>query len=148
MNSKKVILSVANFFKKIYNFFLNLKIEAYYYVPECPECKSKKTGRYIRQQGAYDTEWIEIECLKKGELVIILPEPQIKNCFCGDCGYEWSQKINSKLVSINELKRQKEIRQTIPLLAEKMKDKHDRIAKLESKRSFVSKHLNKFIGHI
>lgn len=71
----------------------------YYYVPPCPSCGSRKTGRYVRQPlTAADMRYVETESLKNGELVRFAPRVPEKNAYCEDCGHEWACGISARLV--------------------------------------------------
>lgn len=68
----------------------------YYYVPPCPKCGSRRTGRYIKRP-ITDSGFIKEKSLKMGELVRFAPSEPIKNAFCEDCGYEWGTRIITML---------------------------------------------------
>ena len=76
-----------------------MKIPAiYYYVPPCPECGSRKTGRYVsRSITQEDTNYMIKESLKHGELVRIRNPVPINNAYCEECGHEWPQIIRARL---------------------------------------------------
>lgn len=60
----------------------------YYYVEPCPRCKSRKTGRYVKQPFTGSGYQME-ESLKAGELIRFLPFEPKRNGYCVSCGYEW-----------------------------------------------------------
>lgn len=64
----------------------------YYYVPPCPECGSKATGRFLSVRER-DQTWALREALKNGELAQIAPSNAALNLFCIDCGHEWAGEV-------------------------------------------------------
>ena len=71
----------------------------YYYVPPCPACGSRKTGRYVRQPlTAADIRFVETESLRSGELVRLAARIPEKNAYCEDCGHEWACSISARLL--------------------------------------------------
>ena len=74
----------------------------YYNVPPCPQCGSRRTGRYLRKPISIDPEdersMVE-KCLKHGELIRFSWMVPIRNAYCEDCGHEWAQNIRVELVS-------------------------------------------------
>ena len=71
----------------------------YYYVPPCPACGSRKTGRYVRQPlTAGDMRFVEVESLRSGELIRFAPRIPEKNVYCEDCGHEWACSIRASLM--------------------------------------------------
>ena len=78
--------------------------QIYYYVPACPECGSKRTGRYIRLPlGQGNARYVEEESLKHGELVRFAVKVPQKNAYCEECGNEWHQEVHAVLVTGKEL---------------------------------------------
>ena len=71
----------------------------YYYVPPCPVCGSRKTGRYVRQPlTTGDMLYVERESLRNGELVRFAVHIPEKNAYCDECGYEWGCSIRARLM--------------------------------------------------
>lgn len=71
----------------------------YYYVPPCPVCGSRKTGRYVRQPlTTGDMLYVERESLRNGELVRFAVHIPEKNAYCDDCGHEWECRIRAHLM--------------------------------------------------
>ena len=69
--------------------------QIYYYVPPCPACLSRKTGRYVRQPlMAGDMRYVEKESLRNGELVRFAGRIPEKNAYCEDCGHEFSADLD------------------------------------------------------
>ena len=71
-------------------------LHIYYYVPPCPVCGSRRTGRYIRQPMIQADE-TKANYLKHGEIVEFLPEEPIENAFCTECGAVWPEHVAFKL---------------------------------------------------
>lgn len=86
----------------------------YYYVPQCPVCKSWKTGRYIRKPA--DPLYVMRKSLEHGERIRFVPKEPIKNCYCTDCGNEWGAHIETRLLTSDEIMEQQRIRDTYKLL--------------------------------
>lgn len=85
----------------------------YYYVPPCPQCGSRATGRFIKSRGGRQDEWTVMESLKHGELVS--PEAEIDSRFttyCATCGFMWNGKVEIKWLSPSELEDEKIARGT------------------------------------
>ena len=73
--------------------------QIYYYVPPCPACGSRKTGRYVRKPlTAGDMRFVETESLRNGELIRFASHVPDKNAYCEDCGHEWECGISARLV--------------------------------------------------
>lgn len=69
----------------------------YYYVPPCPVCGSRMTGRYVLQpRAAADARYVELESLKHGELVRFVFEIPKNNAYCEECGHEWHENVEAK----------------------------------------------------
>ncbi len=94
----------------------------YYYVGECPYCGSAITGRYVKARRVTENEWIIDEGLKNGELIKTIPELLGANCFCLECGTNFSYPVHMKMVSLEEIKQEKIKRHTIELLGERLSD--------------------------
>ena len=74
----------------------------YYYVPPCPRCGSRKTGRYIRAPFT-GSGFTKEESLKNGELVRFAIEEPINNGFCVSCGHEWPVRVETKLWTYDQI---------------------------------------------
>lgn len=99
------------------NFFLNLIRKPYYYVPPCPCCNSRMTGRFVKSHGYSRDEWVEKESLKHGELVtekLIIPK---KNAFCVECGFSWTCDVKIKFFSLSKIMEEAEARGTYEILS-------------------------------
>lgn len=91
----------------------------YYYVPPCPKCGSRITGRYVKQphnQG--DAEYMQRESLKHGELIRFVPSEPIKNCYCEECGHEWGHTVRSYFITKERMEEEIEARDTRSLYME------------------------------
>lgn len=82
----------------------NIPLFIYHYVPNCPICKSWKTGRYIK--GQFLTKRQISIALLKGEYIMPAAEKSYDNCFCGNCGHEWHENSTVHLYSYNQIKEQ------------------------------------------
>lgn len=83
----------------------------YYYVPPCPNCQSRKTGRYVKNPVVkQDKGYIFEESLKNGEIVEETDIVPVENAFCCDCGYEWSCYIETIWLTPQEILKQKRAR--------------------------------------
>lgn len=98
----------------------NLKIKHfYYYVPPCPKCGSRITGRYVKQPRKQDdAEYMQRESLKHGELIRFVPSEPTKNCYCEECEYEWGHKVQMYLISKERMNEEIEVRDTLSLYRE------------------------------
>ncbi len=94
----------------------------YYYVPPCPECGSKKTGKIILSHDADTDQYIVETALKNGELTTIQDEyPFGNNLYCDDCGFTWWGRSKLMWVSPGKILEEKTARGTVELL-DKIKD--------------------------
>ena len=85
----------------------------YYYVPPCPACRSRKTGRYVRQPlTAGGMRYVERESLKSGELVRFAPRVPEKNAYCEDCGHEWACSVSARLMARDRITEEQAARGT------------------------------------
>lgn len=85
----------------------------YYYVPPCPRCGSRKTGRYVsRSITQEDTNYMIKESLRHGELVHVRNPVPVKNAYCEDCGYEWAEHIYAQLWDTGRVQEEIEARGT------------------------------------
>lgn len=95
--------------------FKKLLRKPYYFVPPCPKCGSRATGRYVRESSSSD--WIIGEALRHGELV--RPAKGKENvAFCLECNYEWSEYIQMEWFTLEEIEEEKSARMTEPILQE------------------------------
>lgn len=120
----------------------------YYYVPPCPNCGSRKTGYYIRSNGDYQTRWSEIQAFKNGELVEAVPIIPRENAFCIDCGYNWKELIDAKMMSLEFISNEIEARKTNILLKGKIEERDAIRKEKEAKRGIVSNKVAKFVGRL
>lgn len=76
----------------------------YKYVEPCPKCGSKCTGRFVKEPlTEADTEYIELQSLKHGEIVRFAPREPITNAFCVDCGYRWEYTARTLYLTRSEI---------------------------------------------
>lgn len=86
-----------------------LGIGLYYDIPPCPECGSRRTGRYLRSS-FFETENMKIleEGILCGEVVDLTTDPQKKHtAFCRDCGHEWHYEARASVIGKTERDRQR-----------------------------------------
>lgn len=101
---------------------INLK-GFYYYVPPCPNCGSRVTGRYVKEpRKKEDMLYTERESLKHGELIKFLPFVPRTNAYCEECGYEWAQTVDAKWISRERIEEEKRVRGTNRRYVEFMKE--------------------------
>lgn len=94
--------------------FKNLRIKKpVYYVPSCPSCGSKMTGRFIRlpvtmpfvpDQG--DAHYILEQSVLHGERIRFRSRIPQNNCFCVACGYTWQAPITEKWMTKGEIAKE------------------------------------------
>ena len=85
----------------------------HYNVPPCPECGSRKTGRYVRRPFfEKDALYMERESFRNGELIRMVDRVPVKNAYCEDCGHEWAQQINLSFFNREEVEEEKRERDT------------------------------------
>lgn len=90
-----------------------LKIHPYIYIEPCPRCKSKVTGRYIKEpMTESDMEYTESQSLKHGEIIRFIPKVPEKNAFCVDCDYRWHYTPRTIYISKLEMEQMIEERNT------------------------------------
>lgn len=89
----------------------------YYYVPECPNCGSCITGKFVKMRGARDTDWMINEALRNGELIAPVPEVLEDTAYCVVCDHTWKADIPCLMLTQGEIDRQKVIRMTNDILA-------------------------------
>lgn len=88
----------------------------YYYVPPCPKCGSRKTGRYVRQphtlHPAEDAWYVQTQSLQNGELVRFARRIPYENVYCEDCGERWHFLVRSGIKTEKEIQIEKKARGT------------------------------------
>lgn len=89
--------------------------KTYYYVSPCPECGSRKTGRYVMPPVLYK-DYMMLESLRHGEIIKYRnPEP-LKNAFCLECSHEWIEHIVPRRITADEMADEIRERDTDTLL--------------------------------
>lgn len=108
----------------------------YYYVPPCPRCGSRKTGRYIRAPFT-GSGFTKEESLKKGELIRFSVEEPINNGFCVACGNEWPVRVKTKFLTYAQIQEEQIARDTKSLyeqyLNQKARNKSDTESSIKKK---------------
>lgn len=85
----------------------------YYYVPKCPNCGSRITGRYVKEPNQYENKIYAMrEYLKHGEIVSMIDDVPYNNCYCEECGHSWHYIVTSKLISKERIEEEKTVRFT------------------------------------
>ncbi len=83
----------------------------YYYVPPCPECGSRKTGRYVRKPlTSADAWYVETQSLQNGELIRFAKNVPFENAYCEDCGNKWHVLVRACLKTAAEIQDEIEVR--------------------------------------
>lgn len=91
----------------------------YYYVPKCPHCGSRITGRYMKEPWTEeDRHFIIRDCLKNGEIITLVQKVPYRNCYCEECGYTWHYDVVGKLISKERFEEEKRVRFTNERYAE------------------------------
>lgn len=137
--------------ENIYRVFkpLNYIKKPYYYVPSCPVCGSKQTGRLLPSHGKYNNGWIEKESLKNGEIVHMMEEiPEDVNAFCLNCDAMWQADIKTKFLNHREIEDEKRNRGTAALYSIYMEKMLDDKTALQKSRGPIVNLIANFIGHI
>lgn len=98
---------------------------SYYYVPPCPKCGSRMTGRFVKEHGDADTEFIVRESLKHGELVSPAAEIPDKNLFCAECGYTWEGQVHMRFITFAQMQEEIEARGTKEILEQELDEEED-----------------------
>ena len=130
---------------------LDIIKKPYYYVPPCPSCNSPITGRFMKYHRTTETDWMITESLKNGELVRPVPEILEDNAFCLTCGYTWPCKISLKMLSINDIKKEKGKRMTTEIYKQKIEQDNERELNAKVSRRGLKKaahHIKRYIGKI
>lgn len=118
--------------------FRGFRIHMYKYVPPCPKCKSRITGRYVRMPALVsDRQYQERESLKGGEIVRFISKVPYKNCFCVDCSHEWHELVDTKWMSKAEIEEEIEARHTYEVYIEVLNEQTEE----EKKRGNILKKL-------
>ena len=83
----------------------------YYYVPPCPKCQARNTGRYLQLSvKGKDIDRVTASHLLKGEIVSVIPvlyDTRYENAFCENCGCEWRANITVKYLSKQEIEQER-----------------------------------------
>lgn len=98
---------------------------SYYYVPPCPVCGSRMTGRFIKQHNDVDTQFAIKESLRHGELVSPVSEIPEKNLFCVECGHTWSGPVPMRFISHAEMMEEREARNTDAILQQELDEEKE-----------------------
>ena len=126
-------------------FFKNIIRAPYYYVPPCPSCGSRITGRYVKMHRDTEMEYMNESSLKNGEIIAFMPEIPRNNFFCVECGFEWRGICETSMFTLDEIRAEKDARHTDEMLV----NEQEELA--EDKRNKQNKplyHLGRFIGKI
>ena len=119
----------------------------YYYVPPCPSCNSRTTGRFVKSHKENTTSWQINESLKHGELIKPVEIVPKANCFCRNCGFEWPDYIETRFITTDEMNIEKQERFTNDILNDmKAEEKAER--KADFKRHPVFSSIKRFVGKI
>ena len=98
----------------MFEFIKNFKMRyPYKYIPPCPRCGSRCTGRYIKEPFTEsDMEYIEYHSLKNGEIIRFAPKEPTDNAFCVECGYRWGHTARTIYLTKQEIEKEIEERGT------------------------------------
>jgi hypothetical protein len=103
----------------------------YYYVRPCPACESRVTG-YLLKDTPYSNDRFkdQVEALKHGEIVKVVPDVPEENCYCLECGFTWQERVPLKMMPMSRIDEEKKERQTAKILEAMMgeiaeKDRHN-----------------------
>ena len=94
----------------------------YVYIPPCPRCDSPATGRYMKMPSV-NRDYVMIDSLKRGEVIVFKPAEPIENAFCLDCGHEWAERIRTSWITRAEREEQCLLRGTAEMLAGYVEEK-------------------------
>lgn len=118
----------------------------HYFVPPCPCCGSKRTGRFIKSHNVTNTDWAVRNALKNGELVKptsdIDPDGQL---FCLDCGFTWTEPIEARIATPKEITEERQKRGTIDILNALEEEDRDDKREAGKKHGLINSYV-KFIG--
>lgn len=120
------------------NFYRKFIPCLYYNVPKCPSCDSYCTGRFVKFHRDTVNDWVVIEALQNGEIVVPIIDPPDDNCVCLDCGFTWEQEIKLEIVSLESVDKQKNLRGTNAFLQEKYEQE------LANEKDNIKKHTDAF----
>lgn len=122
----------------------------YIYVAPCPVCESRMTGRYLDLHNQWDDSAIRLEALRNGELVEFIPDKDEYpyNCYCYDCGFEWSGATPTKWLSIADLNDEKIARGTAYIYESLLADKTEEENAKKKKHPLTFKHIQDFLSPI
>ncbi len=115
-----------------------LRIHLYQYVPPCPRCKSRRTGRYTKMPALLkDREYKERESLKNGEIIRFCAKLPYKNLFCVNCDNTWHGLVEQKMLSRSEIQQEVDARETYEAY---MAVLEEQMEKEEKKKGFFRKY--------
>ena len=93
--------------EQIKTWFRKLKWHPYIYIDPCPECQSRRTGRYVKfHKVPGDDAYMERESLKNGEIIRFVSKVPKANVFCVDCDHTWTQEYGTTFLSAEELQNE------------------------------------------
>lgn len=120
----------------------------YYYVPPCPECRSPRTGRFMKFHSSVNDKYSSKMSLKNGELINFTNrvDPN-RQFFCLDCGCEWSEYSSIRWLTLEELDEEKKKRGTDELLDNFIENEHKE-KEQPKKGGIILNAMKGFIGHI
>ena len=101
----------------------------YTYVPPCPCCGSRMTGRYVKQKRHYtqkDVAWYMEESYKNGEIIVFVPLIEDDTAFCFNCEYRWPARIQNVMLTKKEIEKEKAERHTLELYEDLTEDDPDK----------------------
>ena len=84
-------------------------MKTYYYVPPCPKCGSKMTGRFVFPVLMQKQQML-LDAYANGELVAFYDRLKNENAFCAACGYEWNAKIETTRLTDAQIQQEKQDR--------------------------------------
>ncbi len=97
----------------IFSKFHGVAKHNYNYVPPCPCCGSRATGRFVKQKKFdKDNRWFMEESLKNGELIMLVPKVDGTMGFCYNCEYVWPARIQNVWLTDSELMAERTARGT------------------------------------
>lgn len=138
----------SNFLNKIQSRYKKIVKKPYYYVPPCPSCGNTMTGRIIEQKSSYEGEWIIDECLKNGELCVIVPEKGAADSYCAACGATFFGDVQLKMLSLAEIDEQRALRMTKMVLNQRIQEQEEKEKEKKEKNGVVVNSFSNFIGKI
>ncbi len=83
----------------------------YYFIPPCPKCGSRRTGRYMRKP-YMSAGSIRKMNLNAGELVRFEQEVPDRNLYCADCGHTWRGTAQFKFWPKDKIREEADVRGT------------------------------------